>query len=182
MGALLGKCGVSTAVVVECDAPARFFWNTLWDVANYDKFLSMVKSVRILKNARTTNSSEAVGTRWTETRVYPGVEYELHNTLTAANEDTLTASIGVDFAPSTREVRNASCTSTMAIQSVSETSCLVVGTWAFVGSSNPFNAFQCLFCRPCLVRRIKASMQQEIEEFGAEARRRYLESIQKKPE
>ena len=174
MGAILGTCHMASTVAVECETPAHIFWNLMKDFASLEKFVSVVKSVQVLDEGKPFQ----VGTRWIETRLYDGVEIVVHKTVTLLDEENFSWTVGAEFAPNSRDLRNAFSTGTIKVDPVTETSCRITATWAFLGSNNPCSTLFFFCCRPCIERKSMQFFHAEIDEAVSEAERRYSKELQ----
>jgi hypothetical protein len=180
MGNLLSTTGGTFAMAMtDIKAPASVVWECIADLEAAPRIIGMVVSMErcLTDDNSEENESEkkfAVGTRWKETRVYHGKEFRQQKTITTLSECKDPASYSVCIAVTyyTDMQVDVTNTSTLTVTSLTETTSRLVGTFA-IRYGICVKLFQCLSCGPCRIRDAKLLFQTEMEEYGAEAEKRY---------
>lgn len=194
MGGCCCKGTVSASGSVEVDVPMHVMWKVITDVEAYPSMVTPVLRVQMLppkpKSERSTSLSSSnrssndktddngeqllrVGSQWTEVRAYEGSEIEMYKTVTVMDEKSFGLSMNFPHEP------NMHHTSTLAVQPVNSTSCLLIGTFAVIVPSC-FGRFWLSVCKPFILPKIQGSFQKELKEYAAEALKRYVNEKESK--
>lgn len=185
--------GSSAVAVTDIHAPASIVWECISDLEAAPDIIGMVISVErevktkasYPKKIEEKEKELKVGTTWKETRSYRGhevLQYKVVTDLTISQADgTFSVQIDVNYGQSPnmtwfqkamKSIHN-TCTLTVTPGSDHEHSQLV-GTYAIrYGPLTQF--FLAITCANCRFRDSNEMFQREMNEYGAEAEKRYKE-------
>jgi uncharacterized membrane protein len=156
---------ISDSLAIHIDAPAETVWGAILDFHEWPEFLSHVKALE------SQDGSMKVGTRFKEIRIYEGKEFFCNNTVTDIGKDPLFIAIAASHtdAPFVKNVEN---TSTLTVLPSDNTSCEVMGSFAYQPGGIR-GRLQGIFCFKCLSEGGKMVASEELDDFKAEAEKRY---------
>ena len=151
---------------VKVEAPIEVLWNLILDLDAYPSFLSHVKSI----DRHGDQTKCMVGSRYTETRTYPGAkdDFVVQNTVTDmvdGNGARRVLSVAASFKAGPTISEN---TSTLIVISIDDTTCELVASFAI-----HLGWLQQFFCRCCLIGQGRMVVRDEIADYAKEAERRY---------
>lgn len=154
---------VGGSAALQVDAPAEVLWKHIVDVDAYPKILSSVVSIE-----RQDRGDLHVGSKWREVRKYRGrSETVVDNFVTSISEDPFSISLGNSF--SGIALSNSAMTSTVAVEALDDSSCLMVGSFAY----KPAGMIPWLidfFFRSCIHRDARNRALAELEDYAAAAK------------
>ena len=167
MGCLFssGRRGLTTAVSVEIAAPSETVWETIADIDAIVEIVSVVKSFD-----RISGEKFAVGTKWREGRNYSGGKKLLEQirTITNMTNDPRSFSVNIDYPDSKNNIEDIVNTTTLTIQPIDDTSCVLVVSLAFMAGAGIWE----VLCRDCLMRYVERTVTEELEDYGRAALKR----------
>jgi hypothetical protein len=185
MGNLLSttlEAGISSMAITEIKAPASVVWECIADLEAAPRIIGMVGSVTMERGKRNPDKEDndkfCVGTRWKETRVYHGMELIQQKTITALSEceDPASPSYSVCIAVNYSMKQDFTNTSTLTVAPLTETTSTLVGTFA-TRYGICTRLFFLATCGPCRFQDVKLMFQTEMDEYGAEAEKRYQATL-----
>jgi hypothetical protein len=172
--------------MTDIKAPAAVAWECIADLEAAPRIIGMVVSMERCSTHEKSKENDcekkfAVGTRWKETRVYRGKELQQQKVITTLSECRDPASYSVCIAVTfpTGMLVSVANTCTLTVTSLSETTSQLMGTFA-IRYGICTKLFLFLICGPCRTRDAKLAFQTEMDEYGAEAEKRYQATLTSK--
>jgi hypothetical protein len=170
----------------DIKAPASVVWECIADLEAAPRIIGMVVSMErcVSEGEDEGEKTFAFGTRWKETRVHQGMEFHQQKTITALSEGKddppgYSVCIAVTYPTGDRTLTSVTNTSTLTVTALTETTSRLVGTFA-TRYGFFLKLFLLLSCDPCRTREYKLVFQTEMEDYGAEAEKRYQATLANK--
>ena len=154
---------IATSVSVEINAPSETVWKVITDLQAAPSILSAVKDYEHI-----SGEEFALGTKWRETRIYKGEELVLRKAITSITENPRSVGICVDFSDHGGSFQDFTNTSTLTVQPLGNSSCVLVGTFA-VAPAGFCNGIWVCICGAFMKRSARRSYVIELEEYAAAA-------------